>query len=851
MRNLDPFCEWEPWPGGVNTDRTRRAVLAAALTGGIGWLATSSRSSFPRRFAPLSGTAWRTANDDVPGRVDSPYGDATVEYDDEGVPHVTADDERSLYFAVGYVHAADRLFQMDLLGRLFGGRLSAAVGEAAVDSDVFHRKLQFERAARVTWRGIEGTDTGDVVEAYADGVEAYRSENELPLEFRLLEYEPLEWTPTETLLMEKQISWGLTGGFRTLRRAVLREALGQDAVERLYPRIMDHDSPILRDGSDRDDDSDAARTPGTASERSADGPSGPGRVDDAAVPDPAVVAWLSQFEWPDGVGSNSWAVGSEYTDSGTPILCNDPHLRLTAPPVWYEQRTVLEGENGYDARGVTFPGVPLVIIGENHDGAWGYTNAGADVIDFYAYDRGSGETYAYGDSERKFDVRTEIVAVDGGEDVPVTVRTSVHGPVVGVGSGGDPLPGLDDAEPVGVAWTGFSSTRTTEAIHDLIRSTGVEEAREAVRRFDEPTQNLVYVDDENVLYYLVGAIPIRRTHGEPVTGTRVFDGSAREGEWPGYRPFGDTDWNGEGFVPFEAKPHVENPGYVATANQRIVDDPEYYFSEGYAPPFRGARIYERLDGRAETDQPFDVEFVADVQQDVYDRRAGLFLPVIAAAADRLSGDARDATEAVFDWDLRMTADSRGALVFRYWLEAFREETFGDEFRARNIEDLDYPNDFVLGNLPSDSRWFAPAGESDGDRDAVAARAMEIAIERIDEAGHEVYGDYNRTAIDHPFDQSFLNYPRLPTDGSPTTVRNFRKDGSTGSSWRMIARVDGDSRGIVPGGNSGNYFSDHYNDQLDLWANEGYKPLVHRAPETPELVIRFRSEASERPEGGSG
>jgi penicillin amidase len=811
----------------MDLERTRRAVLAAALGGGVGWLAQSSVSSFPARFAPLSGEAWKAADNRVPGSVESPYGDAEVNYDEYGVPHVSATDEQALSFAVGYVQAADRLFQMDVIRRQMAGKAAEAVGEVAVESDTFYRKLQFERAAETTWTALEGTPAGDAVEAFADGVEAYRAENDLPLEFRLLGYEPLEWTPVDTMLMEKRISWGLTGSFRTLRRAAVREAFDRETVERLYPQTLDHDSPILRDGSDASGDPVA--------------PTDASRGTDAAVPDPELVGWLSGFEWPDGVGSNHWAVGPEHTPSGKPILAYDPHLQLTAPPVWYEQRTTLEGE--YDARGATFPGVPVLITGENEHGAWGFTNGGADVIDFYAYERDEGETYVYGDELREFDTRTETVAVADGDDVEVTVRTGVHGPVLGVGSDGDPLPSLEDDRALGVAWTGFAPTRTTEAVYDLVRSTGAGEAREAIRKFDEPTQNLLYVDDENLLYYLTGAIPVRRTDGEAVPGTRVFDGSAREGEWAGYEPFGDTDWEGEGFVPFEAKPHVLNPdaGYLGTANQRIVDDPEYYLSEGYAPPFRGARIYERLDSRVDADEPMDAEFMTDVQQDVYDRRADLFVPILDAHRDRLSGEAASAADELLAWDREMRADSYPALVFRYWLEAFREATFEDDFEAAGIGDVGYPNEFVLGNLPPDSRWFAPAGETAGDRGNVVATAMETALERIDEAGHETYGDYNRTDVDHPFDQSFLNYPKLPTDGSPGTVRNFRKDSQAGSSWRMVCSRGGDSKAIVPGGNSGDYFSEHYDDQLERWANEGYKPLVRSDPSDPETTVTFRGE----------
>ena len=170
-----------------------------------------------------------------------------VRYDDAGVPTVRGDDELSLYFAVGYVHAAARLFEMDLIRRRMRGRLSAAVGERTVESDRFHVQMDFESAAEASWRAVEDTPTGEAMRAYTAGVEAQRTSEPLPLEFRLLDYEPAAWTPVDSMLVEKQISWGLTGSFRSLRRSVAADALGEAAAATLYPRRMAHDVPVLRD----------------------------------------------------------------------------------------------------------------------------------------------------------------------------------------------------------------------------------------------------------------------------------------------------------------------------------------------------------------------------------------------------------------------------------------------------------------------------------------------------------------------------------------------------------------------------------------------------------------------------
>jgi penicillin amidase len=506
-------------------------------------------------------------------------------------------------------------------------------------------------------------------------------------------------------------------------------------------------------------------------------------------------------------------------------------------------------------RGVTFPGVPFVVIGENHAGAWGFTNAGADVIDFYTYETGaaadsseSPDRYRYRGEWREFETEERTVSVADGDDRTVTVRKSVHGPVV-----------EREGRQVGVAWTGFTATETSRAIHLYGKSDGLDDFREATRRMDLPTQNVVYADREgNTLYYVTGKIP-RRTidaterssasnrqsgsadDGKAVWGTRVFDGSAGEAEWEGFEPFGVSSW--EGFVPFEEKPHAINPEYVGTANQRIEDDPEHYVGESYATPYRGKRLYDLLDRRADSDEPMDSEFMQQVQRDTRSERAHHFRDDLVSAVEG-HDDLADVAETFHDWDARMDRDSRAALVFSRWIDRFREETFGYEFAEAGLDESYYPNDWVLATLPADSRWFGDEG-----RAAVMVRALREALDEIEDGA--TYGDYNTTeSITHPFDQSFLNYPAYPTDGSAYTLNNYRKESAVGSSWRMVCPMVDDegadestdrteSMCVLPGGNSGEYFSDHYDDQLRMWADGEYKPMDREI--SGETAIRFESE----------
>jgi penicillin amidase len=775
----------------MDSDLTRRALVGAILAGGVGASVFSPVRGYLERFAPLSGSAWDATDQPDSRTIGSPYGAAEVRYDEYGVPNVTGESEEAVYFAVGYAQARDRAFQMDLQRRLMAGELAAVVGSAAVDSDEFRTKMDFTGAAQVTWDSLADSRAGELTEAYTAGVNEIMADDPSALEFSLLEYEPDPWTPVETILMQKQIAWTLTGSFRALRTALVADRLGEEVAEELYPSRLDHESPIIRDKG-----TDQASQQRTAS----------GRGSSRHTVDPGLVDWLSEFESPSGIGSNSWVVAGEHTASGAPIVANDPHLSLMVPPVWYEMNLSTPETS---VRGVTFPGVPFVVIGENDTGAWGFTNTGADVIDFYRYDTRDGE-YRYEDEWRAFETEQRTIEVDGGENRQVTVRKTLHGPVI-----------EREGERVGVAWTGHTAESTPQAVYEYSRSEGLDDVIEATEDFDVPTQNLVYADrDGNTLYYVTGRIPIRTTDGEAVPGDRIFDGSAGKGEWQGFTPFGTSSW--EGFVPFEEKPHVTNPDYIGTANQRVVNDPEHYIAEPYSDPYRGIRIYDRLDRRVRSDDPIDPQFIKDLQRDTLDLRAEALVPLLVEVA-RAAEDTDEIgryVDALDDWDHRMEGDSLAALVFTRWFDEYRERVFGPTFEEHDLGASYYPNDWVLQYLDPDSRWFE--GRS---RAGVMLDALNAAIEAIENAEYDTYGGYNTTgAMDHPLGLDFLGYPALPTDGSRATVNNYAVENPTGSSWRMVCPMDGPSSAVIPGGNSGSYFSAHYDDQLGLWADTEYKPM---------------------------
>ena len=811
----------------MNRETTRRAVLGAVLSAGVAGGLFTRASTRLEQFAPLSGSVWGARQTGRQSTVDSPHGPAEVSYDDEGVPHVSADDERALYFAAGYTQATDRLFQMDFQRRLVRGELSAVVGDVTLDSDEFNTKMMFAEAAEATAAHVRQTPAGPPAQAYVDGVNAAIDGESLPLEFRLLDYEPDEWTLVDSMVVEKLLAWQLTGSFRTLRKALVTDIFGAEMADQLYPDRFEERPRIVR----------GHHSPGTFGAGLDIDPAGDaGSAEDATAGgrvNRETVDWLTRFEPEPTLGSNSWLASPALSGGDAPVVSNDPHLGLQAPPTWYEMH--LDGPD-HRVRGVTFPGVPFVVIGENDSGAWGFTNVGADVIDFYTYETGpNGRTYEYGDETREFDVESREIEVDGASNETVEVKQSVHGPV------------LEEArQEVGVAWTGHAATETTLAIYELTHSEGVTDARAAARKFEAPTQNLLYGSrDGDGLFQVTGRLPVRRVDGDVVRGNQVFDGSGREGEWGGFAPFERPPaWDGPpgggetlSWVPFAENPHVQNPDYIATANQLTVDDDHlaYYLGVDFDPGYRGERIYELFDRQLEDGGELDLSFLRTVGRDTRSGRAAALVDTLVGAARAgNSGDLADAADTLDAWDYRMEPTSEAALLFDRWMEQYRDELFTDAFEAADLDVDDYaPRPGAVEQLPPDSPWFGPRRRAETMR--VALRA---ALDEIDEEGHEVYGDVSHTGqIGHPLEQAFLAYPDHPRGGSGETVQNFDHEGPRGGSWEMQVDLDGEYLAVLPGGNSGRYFSEHYDDQIARWARGEYRSLSRVPLDDPTIEFR--------------
>lgn len=787
---------------------TRRGLLGALLAGGTGAGMLSPADGIIEAVAPVSGGVYQSPRQTGIETVETPHGPATVTYDDHHVPYISAESEPAAYFAVGYAQAADRLFQMDMFRRRGGGRLAEVVGNVAgglfVERDIRRTKLGYGRAATASQEAIGGSPAERMLEAYADGVNRYIERGPPGVEFELLDYEPEPWTVTDSLRVGMSMNEQQTFGFPALRQQVLRQTFDEDTYRKLHPRHLDHGASVIRD------DDDSARTTHAVS--------GDGGSTDREI-DPTVVEWLDTLGGPDLFGSNAWVVSGEHTGTGDPIVCNDPHLPLTAPPIFYQQHIATDG---HDVRGVTFPGVPFVFVGENDHGAWGMTSAPVDLLDTYTYEI-DGDQYRYRDEWREFETEIKTIPVRNGEDREVEVRTTVHGPLLEPEINGQSC-------RIGLSWVPLSGTRTVEALYEWNHASGVEEFRTATRKFDTPPLHVHYADTSgNTFYQLAAKVPIRRSDGQIVPGDRVFDGSTGEGEWDGFDPYGQSSW--EGFVPFEELPSTVNPEYAASANQRPVADPDYPFMREDRYGFRAKRIYERLDRAAEEGITMDRDFMKSLQLDTLDIRARHLVPAIVDARDRMSTQVQPWIDLLADWDYGMDRDSKAALVFEQFMQYFSEETWQDVFDPHDLSSGYWPAEWVLVTLPPDSEFF------DGDRAAVLATAMERAVENIETEDWDVYGESNQATFDHPLGGfvSGLNYPSTGVDGSDATVNAFY--GRSGVSYRFISEPNGPAVDVLPGGNHGSVYSDHYHDQLTMWAEGKYTPLGSSPGTTVD--IRFK------------
>ncbi|MEO3928560.1 penicillin acylase family protein [Micromonosporaceae bacterium B7E4] len=795
----------------------------------------------------------------------------TVYRDANGIPQLYAETAEDLFRAQGYVHAQDRFWEMDLRRRVTSGRLAELFGKDLVGSDMFLRTLGWRQVAEAEW-ALLSPETQRYLTAYADGVNAWIEQTggsaanaRKALQYALLDlrnsgYRVEPWVPVDSLAWLKATAWDLRGNMHEEQnRAVLLAAgLTRAQVAELFPDYpyATH-APAVTGGRIVDGAFDPAAQPGGAAGGAAAGGVPAEDLTAAAGTLGAVSAAVDAVPYliggpGTGIGSNAWVVSGALTESGAPILTNDPHLGVSMPGPWYQMG--LHCACGYQVAGFTFAGLPGVMIGHNARIAWALTNLGVDATDLYL-ERIDGDRYQVDGEWRDLRVREETIRVAGGDDVIVRVRQTHRGPLLSPvddtlgGIAASPpvrLPtapagataGTGDGYAVSLAWTGSEPGRGMDGVLALNQAGDWKEFRAAVALSEAPAQNVLYADaDGNIGYQASGRVPVRETG---------------DGEWvsPGW----DSTYDWQGQVAFAELPHVLNPpsGRIVSANQPAVG-PQYQrlLSGDWPYGYRSDRIHTLLDEAAAAG-PISVP---DMERMLFDNRsavAPILVPALLAAAGTAGtvdrGEAA-ALDLLRGWDFQQPAGgrdssgtARSAAAAAYFNAAWRRlmSLLFDELPATEPPGGGDRWMHVLRGLlaePGSSWWDRPGTPQVEGRDAVLALALsEAYTELVDAQGDDPqqwrWGRMHTLTLREPglgesgigMVEALFNRGPVETAGGTDAVNAngwyapYWYGVTEAPSMRMVidmSDVD-NARWIQLTGNSGHAYHPNYADQLDLW-----------------------------------
>ena len=773
------------------------------------------------------------------------HAEVDVRFDRFAIPHIYAASTNDAWVAVGYLQARDRLWQMELYRRAASGRLSELLGEGTLAIDERFLTLGLRRAAEVEWAHAT-PEVRAALERYASGVNAAIAAAgrwTRPLELQLLGVTPEPWTPIDSLAIGKLFAWRLGENHNAeLLRYRLAQALGPRAAELLgappawAPQILEDPemaqgtghragaetrSGVVFNGPIRKrlpisfPDARGAETP-SASERGW----GPASI---------INDWLSADHH---AASNSWVLSGARTASGRPLLANDPHLAIEMPSVWWEVHVVAGAQASQPAvlnvSGVTIPGIPFVVIGHNDRIAWGLTNSGADVQDFFVERLDPARRhYLFHDAWLPVETVRHDIRVSGrAQPVPFEVRRTRHGPMLNADDWQDLFPGdraqsaLDD-NALALKWDAVAEGESAGAFDALARAANWDDFVAAVRRFSAPSQNFVYADvDGGIGYALSGLLPVRA----------AGDGAEPAAGWTG-----EQDWTGT--IDSDRLPSVLNPasGQIVTANNEIDRRLPFSITRDWIAPFRARRIVELLGDK----RGFDIPAMARIQADITSLSADFILKNV--------GDA--APEALRQWDRRVDGRPVAAL-YEAFEEALWRRTFADEMPAA-LYDRFYryaANERFAGlhavigdpnSLWFDDRTTPNVTETRDDivrlaaRDAVASLSARFGVESswMWDRMHAVKFSHPLSGGGRLLDWFFSRGP-VPVAGDGMTVdkttSNLRHpyETSEGASYRQILDVGAWDQSVAVNttGQSGHPASPHYFDQNPLWQQGKYHDL---------------------------
>jgi penicillin amidase len=764
-------------------------------------------------------------------KVTGPKGEVRIERDAHGIPTIRAGSIEDAAFGLGFAHAQDRLWQLETHRRIGAGRLAEAFGPPAVPTDRFLRALGVQRAAAAQWANVKG-DERSGMEAYAAGINAYLRQHlrARPPEFLLLGLRPEEWTPQDSMAWAVMMAWDLGGNWSTeLLRLRLSLRLPVERVNEAIPPYPG-EKPLATA-----DYAALFRSLGLNGEV--------GRQALLAAPPSGI----------EGLGSNNWVVAGSHTETGKPLLANDPHLKLTSPALWYFAR--LEAP-GLKVAGATMPGLPIVVLGQNEHVAWGFTNTAPDVQDVYLERLKPDDPSQYQTPTgwAGFETWQEVIKVKGAADVPVTVRATRHGPVIS--DAGEPGEGLTGpkgkpAYALAMRWTALDADPgTVEAGLAFNRARSVDEFIAASARYAAPMQNMVVADKAGrIAFVAAGKVPLRSPAND-LKGLVPAPGWDARYDWTGFLPAGQT--------PREIDPPR---GWIATANQRIhpVDYPHYITSD-WAAPYRQQRIEQLLAAR----QKHSLESLAAIQRDELSLATVRLLPhLLATRAEHPLAAAAQKELAGFDGV--MAADSAAPAIFYAWVRHLSELVLADELGAdlykQQLGSRAFRDALELVLERNDAWWCddkaTPAAETCAQH---SSEALRRALDELQaKLGTHVpawrWGALHIARSEHrPFSKvkALAGWFELrsPVGGDTYTVNvsrvSLRPDATTGEYYldehgpSLRALYDlGDpkqSRFMHSSGQSGLVFSPWYRSFVQPWTGVQYVPVWNDRQAAHSLVL---------------
>jgi penicillin amidase len=754
------------------------------------------------------------------GRMQLPGLESPVDVvrDAEGIPHIYAKSTHDAYFALGVVHAQDRLWQMEMNRRIVSGRLAEVLGPKALDTDRFLRTLGIRRNAEAIVRHL-APDARAALEAYADGVNRYLAQRGgmLPPEFLLTGASaPAPWEPADSVAWQTMMAWDLSANWnQELLRMRLAQRMDMAHIDAFLPPYPG-DAPLKT----RDMAELYRSLAGTTAQLE--------KVSQIAPP--------SLVE---GMGSNNWVLGAARSRTGKPLLANDPHLGLSAPSLWYLAHLSAPGLN---VIGATLPGLPLVVLGHNDRIAWGFTNTAPDVQDLFIeqIDEANPGRYRTPDGWASFGTRNEVIHVKGQPDVQLTVRESRHGPII---TGALPLA---DRAPIDArrhviafSWTALRDDDLSfQAGLRLDRARNWDEFLAAMRDAGAPQQNIVYADvDGNIGFLAPGRVPLRRADND-LKGLAPAPGWEERYDW-------------QGFIPFDELPREFNPKsqQIVTANQKIVGPayPHFLTSE-WSLPYRAMRITDLLDAKPQ----HDLDSFAAIQKDTVSLAAQEALPLLLKTRPA-SDPAREALAALSKWHGEMTSERYEPLIYNAWIRELSRALFArplgdalmkDFWDHRNVHQ---PMIDALRSMDAGNPWCAGAqARAELPRCAdLLASSLDAALADLQKRyGSDMHawrwGNAHMALSEHrPFGKvpALARYfdISLPSPGDTYTVNagrnNFRDEAAPflnrhAAGLRTLYDLSNleNSRFIQSTGQSGNLFSPLYRNFSQRWVDVQYLPM---------------------------